>query len=105
MAEADSIPMAHYLALSGLVGAYFALGKKLSPMDFASLYMDRTNANWRIVLLGRVIPCFSQMMANFVCLGKLRGMDIKRLILHECPKTRQPDRSLACAKGFYPQLR
>ena len=28
MAKADSILMAHYLALSGLVGAYFALGNK-----------------------------------------------------------------------------
>jgi len=27
MSEADSILMAQYLALSGLVGAYFALGK------------------------------------------------------------------------------
>ena len=28
MSEADSILMAQYLALSGLVGAYFALGNK-----------------------------------------------------------------------------
>jgi hypothetical protein len=28
MAKADSILMAQYLALSGLVGAYFALGNK-----------------------------------------------------------------------------
>ena len=28
MAKADGILMAHYLALSGLVGAYFALGNK-----------------------------------------------------------------------------
>ena len=28
MAKADSILMAHYLAMSGLVGAYFALGNK-----------------------------------------------------------------------------
>ena len=28
MSEADSILMAQYLALSGLVGAYFALGKR-----------------------------------------------------------------------------
>ena len=28
MAKADSILMAHYLALSGLVGAYFAPGNK-----------------------------------------------------------------------------
>ena len=28
MFEADSILMAQYLALSGLVGAYFALGKR-----------------------------------------------------------------------------
>jgi len=28
MSEADSILMAQYLALSGLVGAYFALGGK-----------------------------------------------------------------------------
>ena len=48
MFEADSILMAQYLALSGLVGAYLALGKKKwSPMHFASRYMDRTSANWR----------------------------------------------------------
>ena len=28
MSDADSILMAQYLALSGLVGAYFALGKR-----------------------------------------------------------------------------
>ena len=28
IAKADSILMAHYLALTGLVGAYFALGNK-----------------------------------------------------------------------------
>ena len=33
MANADSILMAQYLALSGLVGAYFALGNKGEKSD------------------------------------------------------------------------